>query len=352
MTHPTFFKQEYQEDDNVVTIADVAQLAGVSVSTVSRILNGKPDVSPATRERVQRVIAELGYIPQVSAQSLAARRSRTIALLFPMDHVRLTQLELDFLVGAATAAEAQGYFLNLMTSPTPPNRLLSLYRSRQVDGVVLMQVRMRDKRVQALVEKNHPFVMIGRTAYSDGLSYVDLDFEAALTLAFEHLHTAGHRQIGFIARPALMRERDIGSAVRSLQGYLNACATHNCQPIYCEPDMEAEHVHAATLRLLLDNPDITALIVANGTASVPALRAASALGRRVPHDLAMSAITTNRLAELVTPPLTAINFPTDHMGHQATEILLNLLKDANQPPQQVLLAPELVIRETTGTRHR
>lgn len=345
--HPTVFEHDAQPGEDVVTIADVAAAAGVSVSTVSRILNGKPDVSPATRERVQRVIAELGYTPQVSAQSLAARRSRTIALLFPMDHVRLTQLELDFLVGAAEAVEAQNYFLNLMTSPTPPNRLLSLYRSRQVDGVVLMQVRMRDKRVHALVEKKHPFVMIGRTAQTDGLNYVDLDFNAALALAYSHLHAAGHRQIGFIARPALMREQDIGSAVRSLQGYLDACTAHGCPPAYCEPDLEADHVHEATHRLLMENPGITALIVANGTASVPALRAAAALGRRVPDDLALIAVTTNRLAELVTPRLTTINFPTDRMGYHAAKILLRLLKDGDQPAQQMLLPPELVIRETT-----
>ena len=192
---------ETADGENFITIADVAQIAGVSVSTVSRILNGKPDVAASTRTRVQQVIEELGFTPHVFAQSLAARRSRTIALMFPVEYMSMTQLELDFFLGAAHAAEAQDYFLNLMTNPMSSASLINLYRSRQVDGTVLMQIRMRDARVQALREKKYPFVMIGRTKDNDALNFVDLDFEGALTLSFDHLVQLGHRKIGFLARP-------------------------------------------------------------------------------------------------------------------------------------------------------
>lgn len=347
MDDDSFFDETV--DGGPITIADVALGAGVSVSTVSRILNGKPDVAPSTRLHVQKVIQELGFTPQLSAQSLASRRSRTIALIFPLEHVSMTQLELDFFVGAAHAAEAQDYFLNLMTSPTPPATLVNLYRSRQADGTVLMQIRMNDTRVETLRAKKYPFVMIGRTKENDGLNFVDLDFESALTLAFAHLYDSGHRHIGFVARPSIMRERDIGAAVRSLNGYHEACLHYSCQAMVCEPSPEPDSIFADTYQLLVQHPHMSALIVAYGAASVPVLRAIHATGRQVPQNFSLVTITTNKVAALVTPPLTTINFPTDRMGYQATEILLRLLQDPDKEPEQILLAPELIVRETTAS---
>lgn len=347
MTDDSRSEEFYDDPDSAVTINDVAQAAGVSVSTVSRILNGRPDVAARTRSRVLRVIEELGYTPHVSAQSLAARRSRTISLVFPFEYVGLTQLELDFFVGAASAVEAQNYFLNLMTKPTPPERLAHLYKSRQVEGVILMQVQMQDARVDTLREKNYPFVMIGRCEENDGLSFVDLDFEAAVAMAFDHLYGLGHRDIGFITRPVLMRERNIASVVRLLRGYLHACDQHSITPAYREPNLDYDSVYAAALDLLREHPQTTAIIGTFGAASVPIIRAAQSIGRRVPEDLSLVAIATNRVASMVTPPLTAINFPLDRMGYLAAENLLNMLQDPSRPPDQMLLAPELMIRETT-----
>jgi LacI family transcriptional regulator, galactose operon repressor len=164
---------------DTITIADVAKMAGVSVSTVSRILNNKPDVSPATRDRVLGIIQELGYRPHVQAQSLAGGRSRTIALSFPARHAGFTQLELDFFIGAAQAAAERDYFFNLMTSPMTHDDLLNVYRNAYTDGVILMQICIQDWRVEMLRDYGYPFLMIGRCADNSGLSYIDLDFEAA-----------------------------------------------------------------------------------------------------------------------------------------------------------------------------
>src|SRR5512138_2422260 len=125
--------------DNEVTIFEVAQAAGVSITTVSRILNNKPDVSKATRQRVQQVIEALGYTPHAHAQRLAARKSRTIALLFPLERA-VSLLELDFIVGAAAAAGEENFFFNFMTAPITKSSLFGLYRSVQVDGIILMEI--------------------------------------------------------------------------------------------------------------------------------------------------------------------------------------------------------------------
>jgi DNA-binding LacI/PurR family transcriptional regulator len=335
-----------------VTIEDVARTAGVSVSTVSRILNDKPDVSASTRERVRQVIAQLGYVPNLQAKSLAVGKSHMISLFFPMEHAKFTQLELDFFVGAASAASKRGYLLNLFTEPVGAAALLNLYRSGQIEGAILMQIRMDDWRPRLLRDNHHDFVMIGRCADNEGFSYIDLDFEAGVALAFAHLLEAGHRHVGFIARPAEMREQQLGPAVRLLRGYLGACERHDAAPLYREAEMTTDAVQAAAWALLDEQPNMSALITVSGSAAVDAIRALELRGRRVPDDLSVVALASNRVASLVTPPLTAINFPTDTMGYRAARMLIARLEGKQRQSEQVLIAPQLVIRASTAFNPR
>ena len=152
-----------------LTINDIARLSGVSVSTVSRILNDKPDVALQTRQRVQQVMDDLGYSPHTLAQRLAVRRSRSIALVFPLRDSAGRAEVATFIVKAALAAEAENYLFSLVAAPATESRLLSLYRSAQVEGVILMEIHMTDWRVELLKQYGYPFVMIGRTADNTGL---------------------------------------------------------------------------------------------------------------------------------------------------------------------------------------
>src|SRR5258708_28151898 len=168
-------------------IADVAKAAGVSVSTVSRILNGKQDVAKATRERVLQTIEQLGYAPHALAQQLRARKTRNIALLFPLKYpgnVPYNSLDTDFMVAAAATAGERNYIFSLLTTSVSKQSLLNLYRSSQVDGLVLMQIYAQDWRVDLLREHGYPFVMIGHCEDNTGISFIDLDFEAAVVTAF------------------------------------------------------------------------------------------------------------------------------------------------------------------------
>src|SRR5581483_3796167 len=212
---------ELMSESTTYTIADVARAAGVSVSTVSRILNGKQDVAEATRERVQQVIAELGYSPHAQAQGLRAGRTRNIALLFPLKYpgtLPYNSLETDFIIGAAAAAADRNYFFSLVTTQVTKDSLIGLYRSAQIDGLVLMHIHTQDWRVDLLRHKNYPFVMIGHCADNTGLNFIDLDFEAVVQTAFDHVIELGHQRIGFLALPAEMRLRGFGPAVRAWEG--------------------------------------------------------------------------------------------------------------------------------------
>ncbi len=334
---------------DALTIADIARLAQVSVSTVSRILNGKPDVAEATRQRVLEVMERTGYTPHSGAQQLAGGKSSVITLLFPMDHAEFTQFELDFFIGAASAVSKHHYFFNLMTEPMEAADLLNLYRSGRTDGVILMQIRLDDWRPALLHENGCPFVMIGRCAENDGYSYIDMDFERAMFMAFENLVELGHQQIGFLGRPGWMRTAQFGPAARLWAGYQRACAQFNLPLHYREVEqLTVQDGYTATLELLDEQPGLTAFATVHGASANGVIRALRERGRKVPRDCSVIALATNKIAQLVTPPLTHINFPSDAIGFQAAQMLVRLLNTRADPVEQVLLEPTLTLRDSTA----
>jgi DNA-binding LacI/PurR family transcriptional regulator len=331
-----------------MTIREIAMAAGVSVSTVSRILNGKPDVADETRRRVLSVINQLGYVPHAQAQRLAAGRSRTIALLFPLQFVETSHHAGEFIVAAAAAAEAAGFFFHLVTSELAVDNLPTLYSSGQVDGVILMQIELDDPRVRFLRASNHAFTLIGRTADNSGLSFVDLDFEMAVVDAYAHLVEAGHRSIGFLGAPALLRQRGLGSAVRTYQGYQMACERFSLDSPALEVDLSAQAMYEATLRLLHAYPQLTAIVSTHGPSIVGALRALQTLERPIPQEMSLLSIATTSTAEMLTPPLTTIDFPSAEMARTAVNLLVRRLQGESNEPEQVLIPPKLIVRQTTA----
>lgn len=336
------------QDTAEITIADVARAAGVSVSTVSRILNGKPDVAARTRRRVQQVIEKLGYTPHAQAQRLAAGRSRTIALLFPLRHKSFTHLELDFVVGAAAAASEESFFFNLITEPVTESSLLGLYRSAQVDGVILMQIHLQDWRVDFLRDGHYPFVMIGRCADNAGLSFLDLDFEGAVMTAFDYLVELEHRHIALLNSSALMRQQNFGPAVRSLAGFQKATEKHGLPFLYREVDATVAHMFETTLQLLDERPQLSAIFSTYGPNSVGIIQALGQRGYTAPDGFSIIAIATDQIAQLMTPTLTTIDFPTSLIGYQAAKILIGKLKQEPIIDDQIVLPPKLIVRQSTG----
>src|SRR5215204_2272646 len=147
-----------------VTIADVAKAAGVSVPTVSRILNNKEYVAEETRQRVHEAIRTLGYTPHANARRLRGAATMTLALHHPIESPRQLSsvIETSYFTGAAEAAIEKDYFINFLVSQLTPEMLLNMYRSNQIDGIILLQICVDDWRVNLLRENNYPFVKIGR----------------------------------------------------------------------------------------------------------------------------------------------------------------------------------------------
>jgi LacI family transcriptional regulator, galactose operon repressor len=333
-----------------VTIADVAKAARVSVPTVSRILNNKEYVAEETRDRVNQAINKLGYVPHIQARRLRGGESRTLALHYPVEspHLLSGVVETPYITGAAAAAAAQEYYLNFLMSQLTPHSLLNMYRSNQVDGMILLQVSLEDWRVDLLREHDYPFVMIGRCRDLDTLSFIDLDFEHAMLAAFDYLVPLGHREIGFLTYPQSWRVAGLGPAVRSLEGYDYALQKYGLQAHYREIGLqEVDEGFAATLELLEENPRLTAIITTSHLTAAGSIKAFTRRGYRVPADRSVMAIAFGEIANGITPSLTALEWSPYNVSYQATLMMTEKLKHDDLPAQQILVAPELVIREST-----
>jgi DNA-binding LacI/PurR family transcriptional regulator len=330
---------------NKTTIVDIARASGVSISTVSRILNNKPDVAEETRQRVLQLIEEQGFTLQLAWKQLRSGKSHFIALHYPQDFNPPQQ---SIITSAAMSCEDAGYSLNLIVNSLSDNEMLSVFRSGQADGMILMEILTHDRRVKLLQAHNLPFVMVGRCADNTGLSYVDFDIGKGVADAFQYLSALGHRQIGFITLAPILQEKEYGYATWALQGYQKACHQFGLPILWRVVDLKNDNTESVVLNLLADHPDITAMIVPQEIGVPGVLKAIQASGLRVPEDLSIIALFDNSMSELITPPLSTISFPAQDMGYQAARILIGHMTGELTGPQQVLLRPEMIIRRSTG----
>jgi DNA-binding LacI/PurR family transcriptional regulator len=344
-------KVSYPNENRGVTIADVAKAAGVSVPTVSRILNNKEYVADETRQRVHEAIRTLGYAPHTQARRLRGGASMTLALHYPIEspHELSSVIATPYITGAAAAASEKEYFLNFLVSQLTPETLLNMYRSNQIDGMILLQVSMEDWRVNLLRENNHPFAMIGRSADLKGLSFIDLDFEKSMLDAFDYLVELGHRNIGFLNYPEIWRKAGIGPAVHSLDGYQQALSKYGFSSCYREIGLHSvEEGFEGTNDLLRENPDLTAFITVSHMTAAGSIKALTQQGRSVPEDCSVMAIGfAGDFASVLTPSLTTLDWSPYEVSYQATLMMTDMLGQQHLPAQQILVPPKLVVREST-----
>ena len=329
-------------------IRDVARAADVSVATVSRILNNKPDVSEETRQKVLGVINELGYARSMQWKQITSGTTKVITLHYPYKLAISNQVSLHFITGVTRACEEHGYSLHLVTQSLNENRLLDFYRTKQSDGLILMEIQTDDWRVELLRQQKLPFVMIGRCEKNDGVSFVDFDFESAMTLAVHHLVDLGHHNIAFVSMITDPKENHYGPSVRALKGYEKACARYKIPKLYCEAENGFRTVKLATLNIMRKHPEITAIVTIFDTAMAGISAAINSLGLKIPDDISFVGLGDEQGTELTSPSFTVLDFPASFMGFEAAKILINELEKGTKTVKQILVEPKLVIRASTG----
>jgi LacI family transcriptional regulator len=330
------------------TSADVAALAGVSRTTVSFVLNDRPDVaiSPSTRGRVIDAARRLGYHPHASARQLAGGKSHTLGLVLRQtpEHVAGDALLAETLRGLAEAARAVDY--RVIVEPLAPGNgsYDELLRSRQTDGVVISGPRVDDPALPRLVADGFPIVLQGSLAGLDSPS-VDVDNVAGARLATEHLIELGHRMIGYITNAPLAYT----AAAERLVGYRAAHRSAGLpldDRLVVEAEFDASSGHRAMATLLASGP-VSAVFIASDVVALGAFAALHEAGLRCPDDVSVVGFDDIPLAAYFDPPLTTVRIPAHDLGLAAGSALLDRI--AGRPvPARTLLPTELVVRSSTA----
>ena len=330
------------------TIVDIAAASGVSVATVSRILNHKPDVAVETRERVLRVMDEIGFAPQSAWRQIRSGRTRLIAVHRPED---FNPPAYRLVMAAALGVEDAGYSINVITRTLTDSDLLGIFRSRQADGIILLEIQTDDVRAELLRDHGYPFVMIGHRTDNTGLSFADVDIEHGVDLAMGHLLGLGHRRIGFLTIDPVVKDKTYGFATWALRAYEGACRRAGLEPLAVTGGPTTEGMTDAAVRLLAARPAPTAIIAPQEQSVIGVLKVSYARGITIPGDLSVVAMLGEAMSELATPPLTTISFPADDLGRIAAQTLVDRLDHGNLTPRQVFLRPSLTVRGTTAPPH-
>ncbi|HEY3364887.1 MAG TPA: LacI family DNA-binding transcriptional regulator [Symbiobacteriaceae bacterium] len=338
------------------TIVDVAKIAGVSPSTVSRVIAGNPRISAGTQERVRAAMKDLDYHPHAIARSLVTRSSRTIGLVTsrPATQAFANPFFPEVLRGIGSVLEGEGYNLLLSASRGEENEreaCLSLLRSRHVDGVILTSSRLGDKLIEALVKDEANVVLIGRPAGIDGalahpsLHWVNNDNVSAAAVAMEHLLGLGHRRIAFINGP-----QDWVFCYDRLQGYRTALseAGLDFDPQLVRQGNITQQDGARALEHLLALPERpTAILAVDDSLALGAMEAAHKRGLRIPSDLAIVGFNDDPITAWTRPSLTTARIPVFDLGAMAARMLLGRLQGRPVRPHQVILPSQIVVREST-----
>ncbi|WEG09395.1 LacI family DNA-binding transcriptional regulator [Microbacterium horticulturae] len=318
----------------MVTIADVARAAGVSISTVSYVMSGKRTISQETRDRVAEAIADLEYSPHASARSLASRSTNVIGLQAPLRAGVDVHVVMQIVAGIVTEARSLQYDILLLTSDDASG-LSHAARASMVDALLVMDVESDDPRIKTLEGLDVPSVLIGLPAGADGLVCVDFDFEAAGRLAAHRLAELGHRRVALFGAPAEVLERHTSYADRLVRGFLSACdelalvgSVHAC-PTGAESTQVVDAVLAA-------EPSLSGILIHNEGAlpHIAAHLASSA------HELGVIALCPAEIAQTVSGLADSIAIPAEGIGAAAADALRGLL--AGEQREKVVLLPPVL----------
>jgi LacI family transcriptional regulator len=329
------------------SMREVADLAGVAMSSVSRVLSGHPDVSPTMRERVLAAVDELGYKPDLLAQSL--RRRETLSVGFVVGDIS-NPLFAEIVKGAETALRAAGYSMLLTNSEGDPQLDVAhvrLFEQRRTDGLILSLTT--DDHPETAAHLRHveaPIVLIDRELPPEvNASRVLSDHRAGMTQAVEHLLELGHRRFALVAggpvRPSIERRRAFEETLAHHRVPQRSVQIR-------EGTFAVEHGLRATRDLLATKRPPTALIAGGNQLMIGALQAIGESGLELGRDVSFVGCDDVPITELYQPPIAVVRRDNDLLGRTAAEILLRRMRDGVEDAEEVVLPTEFVPRASCG----
>jgi LacI family transcriptional regulator len=330
-----------------IKIMDVAARAGVSSATVSRVVNNKGNVTPRTRERVLKVIREMGYQPNAAAKSLRSQKTKAIGVIVQeINHSYYAEI----VKGIQREAYANKY--NVFICDTENNRdkereFFNLLMNRTVDAMILVTPLMADEEICRFAEKNYCIGIIGRNIQHDQIPCVLTDNVKFSKEVVDHLVSQGHREIAFLSGFA-----DAVDSYERLEGYLKALREHQLpfDPGRVENGNFSEKGgYEAVKRLFEKGVGVTAIYAANDEMALGIYRYCEEHGIKIPEQLAVVGVDNNRIGRYITPKLSTVRQPTVNMGISIMQKLIHRLETGEIGKERVLtLESQLIVRDSSN----
>ena len=326
------------------TIKDIAKSAGVSHTTVSRVLNNSDLVSPATREKVLKIIDELDYSPDVTAQMLRTKRSKTIGIIFP-DYLNPFYYKLFH----SLEIEARLHDYQIIISSTGNNNedYIKTLIQRNVDGLIVCTYQYGESVAKYLYEvsKKKPVIFMDHYQYGDGVNLVYSDGYRGIQATTHHLIDSGHTKIGYVGSLGLYKV-----AKDRLNAYKNTLEDFNIPFVpewLFEGDYSINSGKEAAQYFLSCPSKPSAIVFANDAMAIGALKHFIAMGISVPDDIAIIGFDDIDLCELVVPSLSSYRQPMEQIAKSAMDLCLEYIEDPLMPKKQIVLDGSLIIRDSS-----
>lgn len=333
-----------------VTIKDVAALAGVSPSTVSRTCKNNPSISEETKERVRKAMAELGYEPNFQASNLASQNSRTIGIILPASakEVYENSFYLEAIQGISHYCNGRQYMTTIVTGQDETEILdavRSMSRSGKVDGFIILYSKKDDPVIDYLFNEGLLYILIGKaTQYTNQTIYIDNDNLLAGREAAEYLYQLGHRRIAYLGSDSSL----MFSADRKA-GYQLALASHQLpvRPEYCvEVKNVSENNEEAIRGLLMQKDRPTAILVSDDILAVSLERVCLENHLAIPEDLSIISFNNSLFARLTSPQLTSIDIGAGQLGSEAASQIINHIENPNLLATKIIVPHHLIERDS------
>jgi DNA-binding LacI/PurR family transcriptional regulator len=329
-----------------VTITDVAKLANVSPSTVSRVIADNPKISDATKKKVYKVMKEMDYHPNAIARSLVSKTTKTIGLILPNtdEDLFVNPFFIQIMRGISHYAQKKGYYIMYTYSSNEDQEveyIASLMNSRRVDGIILPTVRKDDKCIAYLKKEDYPFVVIGKPENTDGILWVDNDNFHAMYSVVNYLIQKGERKIAFIGGSP-----ELNVTTNRLEGYKKAM-----QNIGLKIDENMIEVAEFTeisgydaMKKILSKTSPSAVVTTDDLIAFGALKAINEISDR---HISIVGFNNTPLAAFRTPSLSSVDINSEELGYFAVKLLINKLENDKEDISNYIIDTKLVVREST-----
>ncbi len=331
-----------------LTIKDIAKIAGVSVMTVSRVINNERYVKKETKDKVLKIISKYGYEPNFFAKSLKSKKSKTIGLIIgDIENPYYSRLA----KGVIDVAESLDYNVIVCNSKYKTElseRYVSMLIKKGVDGVLIATVDVYNELINKLDKRDIPFVLITRRLDLPGINYITADDYLGGRIVAEYLVSLGHKKIFFLKAP------NVWSANERIRAFTDVLKENN---IYYDDSYFSDHLenleqsYNATKKFLSDknNKDFTAIIGGNDFLAIGAMEAIIEGGLNIPDDISLVGYDNLNLTSILKVPLTTVKQPKLKFGELATNRIIRMIENhgkAKLKPQRLVIKPELVIRKS------